>query len=117
MIEDANLKEFINSNWGNVCNVAYRNFLKLGRGLIGLQMIVNEKAGNREAKMVYGVFTDDKQIGQTAYRMIAEYDPEKEFIIQYMSPNNRAITMCIESGENKTPQQIWVEKGSQIDNT
>jgi len=115
MINDANLKEFINSNWGNISNIAYRNFLKLGRGLIGLKMIINEADGNREAKMVYGVFKDDSQIGADVMKMINDYDPEKEFLIQYMSDTNKATTVCIKSGENKTPKQIWVEMGSQID--
>jgi len=117
MIDDANLKEFINSNWGNVCNIAYRNFLKLGRGLIGLKVTVNEEAGNRDAQMVYGIFKDDSQIGADVFKMIAEYDPEKEFIIQYMSGPGKAKTVIIKSGENKTPKQIWVEMGSQVDNS
>ena len=116
MIDDANLKEFINSNWGNVCNIAYRNYLKLGRGLIGLQMTINEGAGNREGKMIYGVFKDDSKIGADAFRMISEYDPENEFIVQYMSGPGTAKTAIIKSGENKTPKQIWVEMGSQVDN-
>lgn len=115
MINDANLKEFINSNWGNVCNIAYRNYLKSGRGLIGLKMILNDEAGNREAKMVYGFFKDDSIVGPDVYKMISEYDPEKEFLIQYINENNKTCTVCIKSGDNKTPQQIWTEMGSQIE--
>ena len=115
MINDANLKEFINSNWGNICNIAYRNYLKHGRGLIGLKMVINEEAGNREGKMVYGNFKDDSVIGAEVYKMISEYDPENEFLVQYLGETGKACTACIKSGENKTPQQIWVEMGSQID--
>ena len=116
MITDSNLSEFLNSNWGDVCNIAYRNYLKLGRGLIGLKMAVNEK-GHREAKMVYGVFTDNSVVSDEVLDMIASYTPEDEFLIQYQSETGTVKTVCIKSGSNKTPKEIWVEMGSQIDNT
>jgi len=113
MLDDANIQEFINSNWGNICNIVYRNYRDLGRGLLGIKMTINKAQGNREGKMVYGTFKDNSQVGDEVLKMIAEYNPEEEFIIQYMNSTGKANTICIKSGENKTPKEIWSEMNEQ----
>jgi hypothetical protein len=108
MINEATVKEFINSNWGNLCMLAYRSYLEMGRGLIGVK-ITSTDAGSQEAKMVYGVFNDTSQVDTEVLKIIAAYNPETEFIIQYMSAPGCAKTVCIKSGENKTPIEVWAE--------
>ncbi len=109
MLDNSSIKEFIDSNWGNICNIAYRSYLELGRGLIGIKMTINKEAGNREAKMVYGVFKDDSQIDKATLKMIDSYNPDTEFLVQYLSNNGKAQTAKIEAGENKGPKEIWQE--------
>ena len=41
--------------------------------------------------------------------MIARYNPETEFLIQYMSQAGTARTVTVLSDENKTPKQVWEE--------
>ena len=115
MFDDGSIKEFINSNWRELCTIAYRNYLQMGRGLIGVQIRPKNADGIREAKMVYGVFKDAEQIGDDVFRMIAVYNPEDEFLVQYISGPGKVSTLRIEPGKNKTPLEIWNESNQAVD--
>jgi hypothetical protein len=108
MINEVDLKEFINSNWNELCDTAYRSYLDLGRGLIGLKLLINESK-QREAQFVYGIFKDTSQMDPKVIAMIESYTPEEEFLLQFQTEKGTVKTMCVVADKKlKTPKEVWL---------
>ncbi|HHO47301.1 MAG TPA: hypothetical protein ENN06_02415 [Desulfobacteraceae bacterium] len=88
--------------WESIAYVAFDGFQKMGRGVVAL---LKE---DLPLEHCYIVFREGEPDQRTA-RLVAEYDPVWEVLIQYVQPGGSAVTLRIRAGaDQRNPWQVWM---------
>jgi hypothetical protein len=88
--------------WESIAFVAFDGYLKMGRGVVALMM------DDLPLEQCYVVYREGGADPRTA-RLVAEYDPVWEVLIQYVRPEGSAITLRIRTRpDQRHPWQVWM---------
>lgn len=88
--------------WESIAFVAFDGFRKMGRGVVALM----EELDSLE--QCYVVYPEGKPDPRTA-RLIEEYDPAWEVLVQYLQPDGAAVTLRIRTRpDQRHPWRIWL---------
>ncbi|MGH9320458.1 MAG: hypothetical protein ACRD3V_11325 [Vicinamibacteria bacterium] len=92
-MSEPRIDAFVNTNWHSLARAAYRNFLKLGKGMLFLHFDSLDRWENGDGftlQPAYVTTYDDDKVE----RIIATYDPETELVIGFTDDEvlRKAIT-------------------------
>ena len=88
--------------WESISFVAFDGFQKMGRGVVAL---MEDQLPLEQSYIVYGEGETDPRTA----RLIAEYDPPWEVLVQYMQPEGSVITLRLRtSPDQRHPRQVWM---------
>lgn len=97
--EDFN--RLIRDCWESIAFVAFDGFQRMGRGVIALM-------DDLPLEQCYSVYREGEADPRTA-RLITEYDPVWEVLVQYIQPEGSAVTLRIRTRSGQRhPWQIWM---------
>ncbi len=100
-ISDAGFKSILEASWDQLCFAAYDGFIKHGRGVI----VIN-KVGE-ELKAIFTYPAEGHILDAQVLNMVNAYDPELEFVAQYLSDNGNARTVRVEVDGENPPHEVW----------
>ena len=110
-IPDIDFHKILDNHWEDIACFAYEGYSTKGRGTVFL-----EKKGNagslleEQIQMGYAIY--DYEAGRPdkdSARLIMEYDPKWEVVIQYMQDDGSVRTMrLITAAGARHPWRIWL---------
>jgi len=88
--------------WESIAFIAFDGFHKMGRGVVAL---MEEQDSLGQSYVVYG---EDQPDPRTA-RLIEEYDPIWEVLVQYVQEDGCPVTLRIRTRpDQRHPWRIWL---------
>ena len=110
-ITDTELYKILDSHWEDIAYFAYEGYSAEGRGAVFLER--KESARDPlEEKIQMGYAVYDYEAGRPdkeSARLIKEYDPKWEIVIQYMQNDGSVRTMRLKTAPGaRHPWRIWL---------
>lgn len=88
--------------WESIAFVAFDGFRRWGRGIVALM----EEHDSME--QCYVVYNEEQPDPHTA-RLIEEYDPAWEVLVQYLQSNGSAVTLRLRTRpDQRHPWRVWL---------
>lgn len=88
--------------WESIAFVAFEGYLKMGRGVVALMR------DDVPLEQCYAVYREGEADPRTD-RLVAEYDPLWEVLVQYVQPEGSVITLRIRTRpDQRHPWQVWM---------
>ncbi len=110
-ITDQKFESLLKSGWDQVCYVGYGGFMEDGPGVVAVAMIEGEFTA---------MFThpgEGNLVDASVLKMVNEYDPVTQVVVQYLSQPNRVKTIKLEMGSSKdSPKSIWEKHNIEVKN-
>jgi len=92
--------------WESIAFVAYEGYLNKGRGVV---VLMEEQSTLEQSYVPYRADNADTRTA----KLIAEYDPAWEVLVQYRRPDLATITLRIRTRpDQRHPWRIWTANGS-----
>ena len=102
VISDQRFDSLLKSGWDQVCYVGYGGFMDNGPGVVAVAIIEGEFTA------MYTHPGEGNLVDASVLKMVNEYDPKTQVIVQYLSQPNRVKTIKLEMGSSKdSPYTIW----------
>jgi hypothetical protein len=110
-ISDEEVKEILDAYWEEIACFAYEHYHIKGKGVVGLEKTCKEKGSlDSQVQLLYAIY--DYEAGKPdrdAARLIREYDPMWEVVIQYIREDGSVRTMRIRTSPGaRHPWRIWI---------
>ncbi|MDD3619434.1 MAG: hypothetical protein RBR09_08875 [Desulfobulbaceae bacterium] len=88
--------------WESIAYVAFDGFQKMGRG------VVDPLKEDLPLEHCYIVFREGEPDQRTS-RLVVEYDPVWEVLVQYVQPEGGPVTLRIRAcAGQRNPWQVWI---------
>ena len=110
-ITDAELNKILESHWEGIAFLAYEGYKAEGRGIVFLER-KSSADGSLEEQVQMGYAVYDYEAGRPdkeSARLITEYDPKWEIVMQYMRDDRSIRTMRLKTAPGaRHPWRIWL---------
>ena len=106
-MSDGMASKALDDYWDQIAFIAYDHFLKIGRGWVFLEQ---DREADGEIRIGYAVFNgNEPNFDPALVRMVREYDPDWEFVLQYMREDRTIRHMRLRAGPKLLfPRRAWV---------
>jgi hypothetical protein len=106
-MSDETASKALDDYWDHISFIAYDHFLKIGRGWVFLEQ---NREADGEIRIGYAVFNgNESNFDPALVRMVREYDPDREFVLQYMREDRSIRQMRLKAGPTALfPRRAWI---------
>ena len=106
-MSDETASKALDDYWDHIAFTAYEHFLKVGRGWVFLEQ---DRAAGGEIQIGYAFFNgNEPNFDPALVRMVREYDPDWEFVLQYMREDRTIRQMRLRAGPKLLfPRRAWI---------
>jgi hypothetical protein len=106
-ISDELVDQALRDHWDQIAFTAYDQFLKAGRGWVLLEQ---DRESDEGIRIGYAVFNgNEPNFDPALVRMVREYDPDREFVLQYMREDRNIRQMRLQAGLSALfPRKAWI---------
>ena len=110
-LTDTELNQVLDNHWEDIACFAYKRYSAEGRGAVFLER--KRSAGDpfeEQIQMGYAVYDyEARRPDKESARLIMEYDPKWEIVIQYMSDDESVRTIRFKTTPGaRHPWRIWL---------
>ena len=111
MIPDESAEQLLSEMWEQLAIFSHENFLLSGRGTIGLNL-PSEATSLDDVEVMYIVYDEEADdMESSVAKIIREYDPKKEMIIQFLQPTGQVRTMRVKApNQESEPETLWLQQ-------
>jgi hypothetical protein len=106
-ISDELVDQALRDHWDQIAFTAYDQFLKAGRGWVLLEQ---DRESDEGIRIGYAVFNgNEPNFDPALVRMVQEYDPDLELVLQYMRGDREIRQMRLRPGPHSPfPRKSWI---------
>jgi hypothetical protein len=96
-------------NWDTLAFFAYDQFVRSGRGAVGLERLDSDDGVESPVRALYAVFPPSTdQPDRATARILADYDPDQEFVVMYEQSIGGLRTMRLRTAPGaRAAKRVW----------